>query len=203
MYQRTYYKCEFTPIQISTFVEHKARLMVLKSAVDYILYGKHGLLKKIESRKFSVDIKGFKLDFDTWELIPESFRKALDKISDDEYLHKYPVFWQWFLWIFGGFIIKSAKDLEFELLSEKTGIPIDEIPRALEVYKLLFPLNDGGSWFLRVPGYSSGNISLLKFSSVPFMGLGAFYRVYSYLGDFDKWDDTVNRELMGGLGDVL
>ncbi|WP_461866193.1 hypothetical protein, partial [Thermococcus sp.] len=64
--------------------------MILKSAVDYLLYGKYGLLKKIESRKFSISIKGFKLDFDTWEWVPSSFKKALKKISDDEYLHRYP-----------------------------------------------------------------------------------------------------------------
>ncbi|WP_457751883.1 hypothetical protein [Thermococcus sp.] len=174
--------------------------MILKSAVDYILYRRYRLLDKIESRKFSISIKGFKLDFDTWEWVPLSFRKALKEISDDEYLHRYPVFWQWFLWLFGGFIIESARDLEFEMLSKKTGIPLDKIPRALEVYELLFPLKDGGSWFLKIPGYSSGNISLLKFFSVPFMGLGAFYRVYLYLGDFDKWDSNVNKELMNRLG---
>jgi len=200
IYKKTYYACEFTPIQISTFIEHKARLMILKSAVDYLLYGRYGLLKKIESRKLSVDMEGFKLDFDTWELVPLSFRKALKKISDDEYLHRYPIFWQWFLWLFGGFIIESAKDLEFELLSKKTGIPIDKIPRALEVYELLFPLKRGGSWFLKVPGYGSGNISLLKFFSVPFMGLGTLYRLYSYLSDFDKWDNRVDKELMIRLG---
>jgi len=104
------------------------------------------------------------------------------------------------LWIFGGFIIESARDLEFEILSKKTGIPIDKIPRAFEVYELLFPLKSGGSWFLRVLGYGSGKISLLKFFSVPFMGLGAFYRVYLYLGNFDKWDHKVDKELMSRLG---
>ncbi len=200
IYKKTYYDCEFTPIQISTFIEHKARLMILKSAVDYILYGRYGLLKKIESRKFSISIKGFKLDFDTWEWVPLNFRNALKEISDDEYLHRYPIFWQWFLWIFGGFIIESAKDLEFELLSEKTGIPVDEIPRALEVYELLFPLKGGGSWFLRVPGYGSGNILLLKLFSVPFMGLGVLYRLYNYFEDMEKWDVNFYLQLRKKLG---
>lgn len=90
----------------------------------------------------------------------------------------YPVFWQWFLWVFGGFVLNDYKEKDYELLSTKTGIPIAEIPRALESYQHLFPRSDG--WFMEP---SNVNVRMLKLFPVPFMGVGANYRPLMFAAD--------------------
>lgn len=46
LFKRTFYGCEYTDIQISSYVEHRARLVILKSAIDHLLYEKAGDLAK-------------------------------------------------------------------------------------------------------------------------------------------------------------
>lgn len=79
------------------------------------------------------------------------------------------------MWVFGGFILKDYEDKEYEVLSRKTGIPIEEISNALEAYQILFPRDDG--WFIDLPNSS---IKMMKMFPVPFMGIGAFYRKLIY-----------------------
>jgi len=172
IYDDTYYKCIYNDIQISTFIEHRARLAILKNAIDYKLYKDAGDLSKTENTYEK--ILGFNIS--SLALLPSSFKEGLNKISKHKYFHKYPVFWQWFMWIFGGFILKDYEDKEYEVLSQKTGIPIEEIPNALDAYQILFP-RDGG-WFRDLSPNS--NIKIMKMFSVPFMGIGAFYRKLIY-----------------------
>ncbi len=42
LFNQTFYQCEYTDIQISAYIEHRARLVILKNAIDYILYEKAG-----------------------------------------------------------------------------------------------------------------------------------------------------------------
>ncbi len=171
IYDDTYYKCSYNDIQISTFIEHRARLAILKNAIDYKLYKEAAVENKTKNKPFS-EISG--LNFETFllDLLPSSFKDGLDTISKQKYFHKYPVFWQWFMWIFGGFILKDYEEQEYQILSQKTEIPIDEISNVLESYQILFPRDDG--WFMDLSPTS--NIKLMKMFPVPFMGIGANYR---------------------------
>ena len=105
-----------------------------------------------------------------------AFEEGLNTLFKHKYFNKYPVFWQWFMWIFGGFILKDYEEKEYEILSQKTGIPVGEIPNALDAYQILFPLN--GGWFRDLPPHS--NIKVMKLFPVPFMGVGANYRRLLY-----------------------
>lgn len=180
IYHDTYYKCSYNDVQISTFIEHRARLAILKNAIDYKLYVEAGVIK------ISV------FDFGLFRLLPSSFEEGLDTISKHKYFLKYPVFWQWFMWIFGGFILKDYEEKEYEILSQKTGIPIDEIPTALGSYQILFPRDDG--WFMDL---STSNIKLMKMFPVPFMGIGANYRrwLYTESGESGKFEDLKLTEM--------
>jgi len=171
IYEDTYYKCSYNDIQISTFVEHRARLAILKSAVDYKLYKDAGIKDKTDQ---FVRISG--LNSKEVILLPSSFEEGLNEISKQRYFHKYPIFWQWFMWLFGGIILNDYKDDEYDLLSLKTGIPKEEINNALEAYQILFP-NDGG-WFMDLS--PNINIKMMKMFPVPFMGVGANYRRMRY-----------------------
>lgn len=170
IFSDTYYDCKINDIQISTFVEHRARLALLKSAVDFKLYEKAGITSKAESYLEFLGVKIPSLNF-----LPHTFATGLGQISEHKYFHRYPVFWQWFLYYFGGFILKDYQEQEYNLLSEKTGIPVDEIPNAFSAYQILFPLEVG--WMMDLP---KSNISCLRMFSVPFMGIGANVRRVNY-----------------------
>lgn len=177
IFKKTYYECEFNDVQISTYVEHFARLSVLKNLIDYILYKKAGVKDRIEDKKVFGLIT--KIDF-----LPNSVREAMKKIENDDYLHLYPVFWQWFLFLFGGFILLDLKEQEYELLSKKSGIPIDQIDRAFEVYEIIFPMS--GGWFNKL---STSNIRFIKMFPVPFKAIGANYRKVFYTPKTEGFSD--------------
>ena len=97
----------------------------------------------------------------------------MNKLKSHKYFYLYPVFWQWFLWLFGGFYVEELKAEEFQLLSKKTGIPIDEIENALSAFDIIFPTKDG--WFVSVSKFKT-----LKLFPVCFTGFGILYRVSMY-----------------------
>lgn len=179
IFNDTYYECNYNDIQISTFIEHRARLAILKNAVDYKLYKDAGITYKTDDilRIFGTEVS--LLDF-----LPSSFKEGLDAISKHKYFYKYPVFWQWFVWIFGGFILMDYEARDYKTLSIKSGIPEEEIPNAFESYEILFPQDKG--WFVDLPT-SYSNIRIMKMFPVPFMGIGANYRrlLYSESGEFE------------------
>ncbi len=193
LFDKTYYDCDLTDLMLSTFVEHRARLAILKAAIDYCL------LKKLGDEH--------NLDYSLLDSLPDSFKKGLEKISSHSHYFLYPVFWQWFLWFFGGFIMKDYEKEEMTLLSKKTGIPIQEIPNAFEAYEILFPLE--GGWFTESEW---NNIRLIKLLPVPFMGVGANIRRMIYgkdqdwegishkakhtVNDLVKWNNTLVSLLM-------
>jgi hypothetical protein len=155
----------------------------MKSAIDYKLYKEAGIGGKATD-KFFVKMLGSDFEIDLLNILPESFKEGLNKISMNPHFHRYPIFWQWFMWIFGGFILKDYEEKEYEILSQKTGIPKEEIPSALESYEILFPQNDG--WFLDLS--PNLNIKLMKMFPVPFMGIGANYRRLIYT-ESKKFED--------------
>ena len=57
----------------------------------------------------------------------------------------FPLFWQVFLWSWGGFLLTDCVDEQYEKLSQETGVPIAEIPLALQAFDKLFPTP--GGWF--------------------------------------------------------
>jgi hypothetical protein len=141
IFNDTYYKCSYNDIQISTFIEHRARLAILKSAIDFKLYKEADVKARVEATSKVGGVK-----FDLLHLVPTGFRQGLETISGHRHCHRYPVFWQWFMWVFGSFILKDYEEEEYAILSERTGIPIEEIPDALKSYQILFPREDG--WFV-------------------------------------------------------
>lgn len=179
IFKETYYDCKYTDIQLSAYIEHRARLAVLKSTVDYKL-----LKDSATAVEEPGGIRVGKIVIPRFHLLPANFQSAFTELSKHKYLHRYPVLWQWFLWVFGGFILKDYEEQEYRLLAEKAGLPVEEVPRALTAYDILFP-RDGG-WFVDASPYS--NVKLLQVFSVPFRGLGANYRRWRY-SKTGKWED--------------
>lgn len=179
LFRDTYYQPTFNDIQISTYVEHRARLSILKNAVDIILVKRANASGNSRNRYRSF----LGQEARSTSSLPYSFRHAMDELEGHEWLHLYPRFWQWFLFCFGGFILEDVSDQEYGLLSSKTGIPKNQIDQAISAYDLLFP-NSGG-WLTHI---ANGHIRVIKMHSVPFMGLGANYRRWAYT-DTERFED--------------
>jgi hypothetical protein len=89
------------------------------------------------------------------------------------------VLWQWFLWVGGGFLLLDRLEEEHAWLGEKAGLPVAEVPRALEAYDVLFPTDAG--WFKDLSPNS--HIRLLAMMPVPYHGMGANLRRLRYAPD--------------------
>lgn len=173
LFARTYYRCELTDIQVSSFIENASRLAILKNAVDYTLYRRLGNGQRTESRERMLGIS-----LDRFDSLPLSFRTALTHLSSHAFFYRYPLFWQWFLWFFGGFILLDYEEREYEMFARYTGIPVAEIPNALSVFDVLFP--QATPWLSQV---STSNVKFMKMHSIPFMGIGANVRRIAYTTD--------------------
>jgi hypothetical protein len=161
-------------IHICWYIEHRARLAILKAAIDYSCKLKSGTIPSHDPNKW-IDI--------LFQILPQSFHSGFSKLSDDPFFHRYALFWQVLLWGFGGFLLEDREETEFDFLSTQTGIPIEEIPNALRAFDLLFP-SRGGSWIVN-PGNSS--CTIVKLVPVFFRGLGAFQRRLRYnVDDYNK-----------------
>jgi len=175
LFEKTYNDCNYTDIQLSTFIEHKSRLAILKSAIECSKLESEGKIDNIEN---CLDDKNIKL--------PDSLLKGINRIKKDEYYIKYPVFWQWFMWYFGGFLLTDKKyyDKEIFYLSLKTGMPEECIDNALKSLDVLFPTKK--QWFYE-PKYA--DIKLLKLFSLPYAGIGAFTRKSFYTdNNYNEFD---------------
>ncbi len=183
IYEETYYQCRLNDVAVSSFIEHRARLAILKNAIDYILYRNAGDESKTLAIE-SIKVLGKNLQWSHMNFLPKAFRDGLDEIAKEPYFHRYPVFWQWFLWFFGGFILTDLRDKEYELFARYTGVPPNEIPNALAAYEKLFPMPSG--WFMDLGARSK--TEQIKMMSVPFMGVGANVRrlAYAESNDFEK-----------------
>lgn len=168
----TFYKAENNILHVSLYVEHLARVTILKCAIEHL----------IDRLKGNYDPKDIfnQLEYLT---LPNTIKTGLTEITKDEYFYLYPRFWQFFTYVFGGFILTDIEEKEFELLSKKTGIPVEEIPNAFDAFDKLFPRN--GGWFFKFPKSSIRWHSLFPIS---FCGLGANYRrlVYTDEKDYDN-----------------
>lgn len=198
-FREAYYAGRSNGLELSTFVEHRSRLAVMKAAIDYQLYKQSGL---DQNEKHAIEFGESKFEFFLLDLLPASFQTGLKELSGQPYFYRYPVFWQWFLWFFGGFILKDYEDIEYEFLSVRTGIPVLHIPKALESYNVLFPRENG--WFME---HEYNNARVLKLFPMPFMGVGANVRKWLHggekgwngmktsgqntVGDLQKWNNSL------------
>jgi len=148
-------------LQASFYAEHRARLAILKAAIDY---------------ECLVGAGSSPATTGVWiPVLPGSFELGLKALKGEPFFKRYPLFWQVFLWGFGGFYLEDRKDEEFKWLSEQTGIPPGEIPRALRAFDVLFPTQ--GSWLTSI---GPSQCRIIKMVPTAFQGLGAYHRRRRY-----------------------
>ena len=172
------------PLHIALYAELYNRLIMMKLAVEEIIKDKslRGLMTTIHRLS-----------------LPNNIKMGMDEIVKQPHFYLYPSLWQSFIFVMGGFLLKDKIDDEYYILSVLSGVPKNEVGKALKAFDLLFPLNNG-NWFIDRPHTS---IRILQFMPLPFSGLGAnlrrlYYRTnnahheYSDLEDILTGKYTVN-----------
>ena len=184
VFKKVYYEDKSTPhdLDLATWIEHRMRLAILKNLVDFEL-----LRRNEGDEEFNkIVIHGFGCDYRLADTLPASFQAALAIFAEQPHFHRYPVLWQWFLWVAGGFLLLDHLSDEYAWLGEKAGLPAAEVPRALEAYDVLFPTESG--WFKDLSPKS--HIRVLSMMPVPYQGIGANLRRLRYAPDqsYDSLD---------------
>lgn len=173
VFEKTLLGTDINPVQTALMLEQQARVSLLKAAVEYTALEEAG---EEVGPNVEIMISGNEYTFPVYTF-PDTFENAINEISDKDNYRKYPVFWKFFTGIFGGFILEDYEDEEYEHLSALTGVPIDEVPAALDAFSEFFPLPGGDDWIV-----DFGNLNLrgLRLFPTPVRGIGANYRRLLY-----------------------
>lgn len=167
-FTRAYIYGECFPVQACLYVEHRARLYIMKALVDYWLARQRG---EIEDKKTGGVTLGGKLIILPPSQLSTAMQTGIQKLSAAKSFRLFPVFWQVFLWSWGGFLLKSEMDEEYAQLEKETGVPVNEIPLALSAFDEIFPTP--GGWF-REPPNDPRRVVILMSSAM--RGIGAYRR---------------------------
>ena len=141
-------------VQASLYVEHRARVAILKAAIDLSCLQPAGYEAALAT-------------------LPATFREGLRRLRARPSFRRYALLWQVFLWGFGGFYLTHREDDELGWLSRQTGVPRDEMKTALGAFDDLFPLPTG-SWIVPV---KNSPLRLTRMMPLAFRGVGAVQRL--------------------------
>jgi hypothetical protein len=152
-------------VQASLYVEHRARVAILKAAIDLSCLRPEGHEAALAA-------------------LPATFRDGLRRLRARPSFRRYALLWQVFLWGFGGFWLADREDEELGWLSRQTGVPRDEVRAALGAFDDLFPLPEG-SWIVPV---KNSPVRLTKMMPLAFRGVGAVQRLRRHGAlDYDRF----------------
>lgn len=157
-FKSAYYEGKYFPIQACLYLSHRARLYILKALVDF------WLAKTNEDPRIIRILMYIGLS--------QAMINAMNRLKGLKSFTQLPIFWQTFLWSWGGFLLKDKLDTEYKQLSEETGVSLDEVPIALETFNLLFPT--AGGWF-REP--ANDHRKVLTLVPAAMRGIGAYRRL--------------------------
>lgn len=163
-----YYGAHF-PVQACMYVKHRARLYIMKALVDYWLARDRG---EIEEPRKGILKAGGKLILPPPSQLSNAMEKGIKELSAAKSFRSFPVFWQVFLWSWGGFLLKDRLDEEYAELERETGVPAGEIDIALSAFDKVFPV-DGG-WFKDIKHDSRRVLMLMP---AVMRGIGAYRRM--------------------------
>lgn len=184
-FEKALYRGHHLPVQACFYLQHRARLYVLKAAVDYWLADRRD---KLGPEKCVLPVGETEFEVGDSSLTA-SFQDAFQTYSQYEWFPMLPTFWQSFLWTWGGFILTDRTEIEHEALSAETGVPFDDIPVALGAFDSFFPTE--GGWLTTPSGTTR---QLVKMMPAPLRGIGAFRRQVLYKAedyrDLGFWDHT-------------
>ena len=161
-WEKALYHGEVPEVQAAFYCEHRARLAILKGAVDYMCLDRAGSLRP------ETEVR---LDDSTFTLreLPSNFYNAVKALQSMEGPEKVPALWQSLLWKWGGFFLTDRLEEERSALAEEVGMSLQSLGKGIAVYDLLFPTP--GGWWTNLPG-----AQIVKLFPTPFRGIGAQLR---------------------------
>jgi hypothetical protein len=167
-------------LQACMYVEHRARLALLRAAVNLCCE----YPQEVDDYFSNPSISAADSHVQFGEL-PTSFREGLRWLRVQPTFHRYGLFWQQLLWGWGGFYIEDRKDVEFDYMSKYCGIPASEIPTALDAFDRFFPISQSSWWSTS----QYHGMQILKLVPMVFQGIGAHSRRQEYeLADYTSFD---------------
>ena len=147
----------------------RARLAIIKNAYDEILR------RRAKTDGGSTD--EFVFGNMTWAafleatFLPTNFQRGLKELDHFKHAERLAYFFQIFTEVLGGFYFPEDPG-DMELVAAATGMPVEDIPTALDFMDRFFPLAQGASWFHSI----NGGIRILKGVPGYLRGTGCFYR---------------------------
>ena len=123
-FKRAYFWGEFFPIQACLYVEHRARLYIMKALVEYWLARERGA---IEERRRGVVKIGDKLFISAPAQLTKAMESGIQKLSGSKSFRLFPVLYGKFSYEWGGFLLKDRLDEEYAQLEQETGVPVERI----------------------------------------------------------------------------
>ncbi|MFE9993478.1 hypothetical protein [Streptomyces avermitilis] len=181
-------------LQACTYFEHRARLSILKAAVDYALAHPYG------APEFGMSEDGKVWIFQglTYHALPATFHSGMTWLRAQPNFRRYATFWQQLLWGWGGFYLDDREEREFEWMSKYSGIPADEIPTALEAFDRFFPIS--GGWFISA---GATDVRMVKMVPLIFQGIGAHHRRVQYSLNKESGLSALNPSSRYTLSDLV
>ena len=135
-WEQAMFHCRHPLVHAAMYYQHRARLDILKGAVEFALLRKHNALPPEGSFNFL----GFEIPID---ILPTSFHSAVDQITGIEAFEKIPLLWQSFLWKWGGFFLVDYEEEEKAQLASEAGMSNEAANDAINLYDGLFPTRNG------------------------------------------------------------
>lgn len=159
-------------IQSYMLLEHRARLSIIKNALDHII--------RKEKSEF-ITIAGKTVSAETFyeQLMPDNFRRGLSILEQHEHAIRIPYLLQIFIEVCGGFYINNETDIGH--ISQISGIPQEDIVPCLKLMDEIFPTQKG--WFSE----HENELVMMKFLPAVIRGIGCFFRQRVYeINDYSK-----------------
>lgn len=158
-------------LQATFYIEHRARLAILKAAVDYLIS---------EDKN---EAPASRWDPFLFGALPLTFQEGVAWLRAQPTYRSYALLWQQFLWGWGGFYLEHQEQTDFAAMGALSGVPTVEVPTALEAFDRFFPNSAG--WFV-TPGWTQAR--RLKMMPVHFHGVGVHHRRAVF-----KWDSELSQ----------
>lgn len=171
---------ECRPVDVALYVQLLNRLLTLKGITEYILTP-----QTPATTKFDEFVKKLSYDSQNTNVI-----QAIEALKKRPFYYLYPYFFQIFFFVYGGFFMMSRKDEEYRVLSEITGVPVNEIDSALSFWDILFPVSS--SWMKTM---NHQGLYYMQFVPAPLRGLGVNYRRHLYAPDYTEDSDELFNNL--------
>jgi len=164
LFSAALFRGESEVLQAAFLLEQRARLAILKAAVDFYCAGEPVPLEG------ELSVNGVQHKFG-W--LPPSFRLGYERLRERSNFEKYPLIWQVFMWGFGGFYISDRATEELGLLAEIVEAPLQDVRQALDAFDVLFPMSGGARWLVHA---HDSHCVVLKMFPAPIRGLGVLLR---------------------------